>query len=370
MCVIVMILISNVGATESQDNMDEESIDSNQMLIHIDVWPKEILTGDCIYILFSVENKSQDILTIQPIEFFDNSLLRHDKSTPSIVKFPDYPSFNFIGNQAWGEFRCFASQVDPGIVTIQPGETLPVFTEIYAKTNGGIYFIQNEKGEYVQRTVGEEPLVLRVVNFAEKYASCVQLPWPTLNMNIRPRQEESVLVTRFLHNSSFGYIIRGGKFGNYGMVETASGIFTMQLFVPPIDLYVYHNDNKDKNLPTLSAWREFEAKLSPGTLRDEIRLGRIQVQYLDGDKEAALNELREWFAVMEPIQSMTLAASLCLPEGLEEESDKDELFKPVGTLKDEPEAHKHFMVMRREIDKIVAQYNILPKRKIRETPAY
>jgi len=146
----------------------------------------------------------------------------------------------------------------------------------------------------------------------------------------------------------------------------------VQQFFPVKELDIRQHDS----LPDISAWKAFEEKLSPGTFRDEIRLGRIQVQYLDGQEEEALDELREWFAKMEPIQSTVLAASLCLPEGLEKVSEKDMKFMFIIELvasadketymEARREAHKHYMAMRRAFDKVVRPYNTLPKRKLRE----
>jgi hypothetical protein len=267
---------------------------------------------------------------------------------------------SFMGGGTWGEYFYVRKIIEPGIVTVPPGKTCIVFTDIFKTTTNTSY-----------GKVSVEPIEFRIDNFAEKFIPCVQKPWPTLHVNVRPTQEERKLIDPFLQGM-------GGQFHvpKRGRVETTSGIFTMQQFLPPLDLIWIHHD---RNLPNLFAWRTFEAKLSPGTFRDMIRLGRIQVQYLDGHEETALDELRGWFAKMEPIQSTVLAASFCLPEGLEVESENDRRFMFISTwftftadgqeiiqLEAYQKSHRYYMAMRRAIDEVVRPYNTLPKRKLRE----
>ena len=355
-CVIVMILISNVGATESQDNMDERIVDSNQMLIHIDVWPKEILEGDCYYVTFAVENKSDHPVIVSPHDLFET--FSYDGSQIPYIKnrIPGTPMARFTGNSDYGSFAFTeARRVHLNDVAIKPKMTQTIFAERF------IALINYGHMKRLEKSIND-PFLVEIVNFSEEYKTCVQSPPPSFQISERA-EAESKLIYDFLHCNM-------DVFG-WPSVRTQCGNFSLFLFFTPTKFGALQH-TRNRELPTLSAWREFEAKLSLGTLRDEIRLGRIQVQYLDGDKEAALNELREWFAVMEPIQSMTLAASLCLPEGVNSENESRLMFYGVMNQPEDEalECRKHYMAMRREIDKIASPYNTLPRRKLRETPAY
>ena len=53
---------------------------------------------------------------------------------------------------------------------------------------------------------------------------------------------------------------------------------------------------------TWQGWKELEDSLTPSTMRDEIRMARILIQYCDTDDDAVLKELKEWFADMNLIQ--------------------------------------------------------------------
>ena len=57
---------------------------------------------------------------------------------------------------------------------------------------------------------------------------------------------------------------------------------------------------------TWQGWKELEGSLAPSTMRDEIRLARILIQYCDTEDEAVLKELKEWFANMNLIQRSIL----------------------------------------------------------------
>ena len=57
---------------------------------------------------------------------------------------------------------------------------------------------------------------------------------------------------------------------------------------------------------TWQGWKELEDSLSPSTMRDEIRMARILIQYFDTEDDAVLEELKEWFANMNEVQRSIL----------------------------------------------------------------
>ena len=74
--------------------------------------------------------------------------------------------------------------------------------------------------------------------------------------------------------------------------------------------FVRHGNRKpgDPACPeTWRGWKELEESLAPSTMRDEIRLARIIIQYCDTKDNAVLNELKEWFDKMNEIQRMVMA---------------------------------------------------------------
>jgi len=68
----------------------------------------------------------------------------------------------------------------------------------------------------------------------------------------------------------------------------------------------------DPNAPeTWQGWKELEESITPSTMRDEIRLTRILIQYCDTEDAKVLTELKEWFAGMNEVQRTVMAKNVC-----------------------------------------------------------
>lgn len=57
-------------------------------------------------------------------------------------------------------------------------------------------------------------------------------------------------------------------------------------------------------------WKAIETLLEPSTMRDEIRLVRIMIQYHTTKDDAALKELSDWFVDMNDIQRTVMSSSI------------------------------------------------------------
>ena len=67
----------------------------------------------------------------------------------------------------------------------------------------------------------------------------------------------------------------------------------------------------DTNAPTTwKEWQELEESIVPSTMRDEIRLTRMLIQYYVTEDKAVLDELKEWFAGMNEVQRTCMARSV------------------------------------------------------------
>ena len=67
----------------------------------------------------------------------------------------------------------------------------------------------------------------------------------------------------------------------------------------------------DPNIPiTWQGWQELEESISPSTMRDEIRLTRILIQYCDTKDKKVLEELKTWFVGMNEVQRTCMAKSI------------------------------------------------------------
>ena len=78
---------------------------------------------------------------------------------------------------------------------------------------------------------------------------------------------------------------------------------------------------------TWQGWKELEESMTPSTMRDEIRLTRMLIQYCDCDTEDAkvLTELKDWFKGMNEVQRTVMAKNVC---DLAWESRGTKLYEP------------------------------------------
>jgi len=82
-------------------------------------------------------------------------------------------------------------------------------------------------------------------------------------------------------------------------------------------LFIRHGNRKpsDPNNPTtLDGWRKLEASLTPSTMRDEVRLTRLQLEFYSAQKgeasENAKNELVEWLKSLPEVQRTVMTTFL------------------------------------------------------------
>jgi len=67
----------------------------------------------------------------------------------------------------------------------------------------------------------------------------------------------------------------------------------------------------DPNNPTTwQDWQDLEESIVPSTMRDEIRLTRILIQYCDTKDDTVLRELKDWFDGMNEVQRPVMAKSI------------------------------------------------------------
>ncbi|MGL6196997.1 MAG: hypothetical protein ACRC2T_19465, partial [Thermoguttaceae bacterium] len=138
------------------------------------------------------------------------------------------------------------------------------------------------------------------------------------NISVSPRDnEEAMLVQRWLHSTPPEIFPEKSK-----TKKTPKS--WRQIEIPKTSpmtsgkhrlMHFQRIDNRypgDPNCPeTWQGWKELEESLTPSTMRDEIRLTRILIQYCDTEDEAVLTELKDWFKDMNEIQRTVMAKNIC-----------------------------------------------------------
>ena len=143
-----------------------------------------------------------------------------------------------------------------------------------------------------------------------------------LEMKLRP-EKEMVLIRNWLENTPKELLPI--KTGNDNPTKKVPPMTSQGPFFPKIEnIFVkgekvtqsqfMWSDNRYPaylNAPeTWQEWKELEDSLTPSTMRDEIRLTRILIQYCDTEDANVLKELKDWFTDMNEVQRTAMARSL------------------------------------------------------------
>jgi len=167
------------------------------------------------------------------------------------------------------------------------------------------------------------------------------------SLAMKPRPEKEMELIRKWYESQHPYFPGSEKYGKRGMYSFKSRLpkntaiknekFSHWYFVRVGNRYP-----SESNVPeTWQGWKELEESLTSSTMRDEIRLTRILIQYCDTEDDAVLKELKDWFDTMNEVQRTVMAKSL---------RDRAE-----GTY-----GNKELLPPFREIYKTIREYDVVP----------
>jgi len=154
------------------------------------------------------------------------------------------------------------------------------------------------------------------VTKSEKVTASEAVPFPfeiPIVIKMRPEKEMALIrkwsetLTAFLWSKEFQ------KYGVYGHprdmpknIVIKDEKFSHWYFVRFGNLYPDNSSVPE----TWQGWKELEESLTPSTMRDEIRLTRILIQYCDTKDNAVLKELKDWFDGMNEVQRTVMARSV------------------------------------------------------------
>jgi len=357
--IIATVLVFCISCQSDQiaENEMFQDFDSSQIEIQLDVWPKILYYGDYYFVSFTVKNLSLNAVSISPHDLFENWGYHGNNK----VAFPGVPEACLVRNTSFGINTPFQEglSVDLGYSSIPPREERIVcIAQFLADFKG-------QSAEWKKLENGPGTYDINIVNFSEKVKNRVVQPLPAFQVKARPLREEERIIENFLHANNDVY--------GFNEIETKSGVFDInQVFYA--DQFSELSYTPERNLRNLSQWVEFEKSLTPGTFRDEIRLARMQVQYLDTKDDKILKELSDWFTKMPDIQRITYAANLCLPlppKGQSIDKFLDILVYREGgeTQRNFSNKRKSYFNMRKKFEETTTMYNILPQRFFQK-PSY
>ena len=278
----------------------------------IEMFPHEIYFGDTIYLIAYGENISK-----YAVRNFPTSILMEDITlTSTMIQnryhwIPEVRSIGFIdcsGADYWnlqpGEKRLYEMYY----LEFPPLEdwNTPFWAEMHEKLiPDGVKLEVRVIGSWYDRA-------LSISNKRSEYRSVET----THEILIKPRPEsEMALLERWYKNTPEKLFPKVDDFGRKGPPDLkslkSSGqsdiVINGTKYDPWLFIRTGNRKPSDPNNPTtIDGWRKLEASLIPSTMRDEVRLTRLQLEYYSAKKgeasENAKNELVEWLQSLPEIQ--------------------------------------------------------------------
>jgi len=296
-----------------------QSQDSIPLKYSMESFPKEIYLGDTIYWTIYVENTSPDVVKLSgrscfPMhEYYPGKFtLSSDLTNQNYRWIAEYPSTIqalravCIKDLQPGEKYCDGKHY----LEFPPLEDLkePFWQELSKKMpRGGVICklrIQHSYG-YNDPNLNQ-PRTVRIEQ----------------DILIKPRPiNEMALLEKWYKNTPENLFpkIDGSRKVPHNMDLKSSGrsdiVINGVKYDPWLFIRLGNRKPSDPNNPTtLDGWRKLEASLIPGTMRDEVRLTRLQLEYYSAkegtDTENAKNELVDWLKSLPDPQRTVMATFL------------------------------------------------------------
>ena len=282
----------------------------------MECYPKTVMPGDTLYVTIVAKNPFEESIFIND----DHSLnefrfhLRDSQNQQPLCSDKKLTSPNQIPPPIFSSLLNF-EEIRPGnphlfftsTIQVPPLEDLKEpFWEKYFKNlaTGNEEFMLNLtfKGYFAEKQDGS--------GNSQPIPITLEIP-----ITIKQRSEKEMALIRKWHNTLADYLV-SQEFQKFGVTGPKSDMpkntivknekFSHWYFVQNFNLYPNTLDIPE----TWQGWKALEDSLSPSTMRDEIRLTRILIQYCDTQDEKVLDELKTWFDVMNEVQRTVMAKSI------------------------------------------------------------
>ncbi len=312
-----------LGATSEKNDAPEADFGS-KFLNYIDgpirftpfrVFPETLYFGDQVYIVNIGKNTFSTGIFFEPV----------DPRNPDTAPFAKFELFR--GNEKWDialerSYSFFRSHAGYADITIGPKQEYVQFADQFCLPP-----LEDIHDPFWQNAMKDAPpdgvpFVIRMTSGIENGVFRSQI----VKIVHRPAKEIK-LIEKWYKDTPTDFF---PKLHKYRMpIEDAYGDVYALLKLPNAEEY---QEIHTHNLPPMSSryfttlgnrypgppnapetwqgWKELEESLTPSTMRDEIRLTRILIQYCDTEDDAVLSELKEWFSDMNEIQRTVMAKSL------------------------------------------------------------
>ena len=279
----------------------------------VEIYPREFYVGDSVYMQIFVENKSPNIIENFPAIFNSRS--------PRDIQF----QFNFEDHVQLKWYDEKVSSINFSEIFIphplNAGEKrlmllktlqVPLLDELRSSGWEKVMSQLKETGNSMK-------LNTVYTHYDGKGVTFGRIPTQIISTDlvIKPRtNSEMDLINRWFENTPPEYFPQKSLderfllkyYSKPGRKESGQTILGQS---PWMFIMTGNRYPSDPNAPeTWQGWKDLEDSITPSTMRDEIRLTRILIQYCDTKDKKVLDELKEWFAGMNEVQRACMAKSI------------------------------------------------------------
>jgi len=304
--------VANCGLCEDKKQF-EFIEDKTQLELKLSVYPESVAFGDTCYVLVTAINHSDENARVfEPgFKYLDMDMVQFDLSR--------------CGKTWRGTFECLVyvvhSRISYNSITIPNGKSV-TFLAVQLQFPPLEDLYQDVFWEEIRKELKDNPKGLPF-EFGIEFSG----PYRNFLSNWRPRLTQEVMVN-FRNDKEMAMI---GQWYRNTPKEFFPKIIGENLIlkVPSQDNGLVERllmpDNRIlrrfqaignrypsyPNAPTTwQGWKELEKSITPSTMRDEIRLTRMLIQYCDTKDKKVLDELKAWFDVMNEVQRTVMAKSI------------------------------------------------------------
>ena len=252
------------------------------------VWPEEIQYGDAFFLSVYVTNISEEPVSFSISDLF---IIKGRSLSGEAVRLFGRPDCGTrVGNTSF--YYYFAH---PGYsrklptIEIQPNETKRVHIE---------HFSHNVRIRDGSKLRAPGLVNVRIINFHPELFLPSQPEEPTIRILPRKIKSEEGLIDRFHMPNGTPLRPPGARFDTSVGHLPIGLVFTLGAISQPPGTFQREED-------VIYDWqgmKTLEQGFSAGTYRDELRLGRIILQYVDTNDPLVLKELGDWFSEMPEVQ--------------------------------------------------------------------
>ena len=285
-----------------------------EIAVTCDFHPQTLSVGDLLYVQAATKNISQELLAYGYNRVISSCLVNDSRF------FAYDARVQRRGETEFGSGVSDSMEIQPSLAgmhilgasgahvgnTLQPGGMVttkfpPCFVPKAMEYNKPIWMWDDSAKEEIllfsfrtSFTISPPPGGTAYERYAHRTEKCVQIS-QELRIKQRPKEEIQLVMEWSKKTNSFA-----------------------------IDNVFLYYDNGGEFLLTAKQWQEFEEKLTPGTLRNYIRVSRTLVEIAQdenkGKRQEFFNEMLEWINELHPLEKEGLTKRAC--EIVRENTDK------------------------------------------------